>query len=180
MMSTVLFYFLAGFILFSAYFVVTAHNLFRCALGLIAVLLGIAGLYLLMDAQFLSAVQVTVYVGGIVVLIVYVILLVADVTQTSYPAGARWRAGVAGAICALMFCSMSWAILSAPELGKVQPDRLRSATLPEIGHSLLSLTAGGFGLAFETISVLLVAVLIGAVTVARVRAGTGEKGAKGQ
>jgi NADH-quinone oxidoreductase subunit J len=185
MIRSVFFYFLATGILFSAYFVVTAHNLFRCAMGLIAALLGVAGLYLLMNAQFLSAVQVTVYVGGIVVLIVYVILLVADVTQKSFHAGARWRKGVAGVISATLFVLLARAILSHP-YGEVQPELVRSATTVEIGRALLS-PVGGFALAFEVMSVLLVAVLVGAVTIARApispaaaaASGRGESGGEG-
>jgi NADH-quinone oxidoreductase subunit J len=117
-------------------------------------------------------------VGGIVVLIVYVILLVADVTQTSYARGSGWRAGIAGAICAALFLGISWAIVSAPELRQAPLGPVRSATLPEIGRSLLSPTTGGFGLVFEVVSVLLMAVLVGAVTVARGRMGAKEKGAE--
>ena len=52
------FWCIAVYTLTAAWFVVTARNLFRCAVGLAATLIGVAGLYLLMDAQFLSAIQI--------------------------------------------------------------------------------------------------------------------------
>jgi NADH-quinone oxidoreductase subunit J len=172
-MHTVFFYFLAALALYSAYFVVTAHNLFRSALGLISVLIGVAGMYLLMDAQFLSAVQITVYVGGIVVLIVYVVLLVSDVTQQLTAEGQRWRKGVSGAAVAGLCCLLMAALFSAPQLrqGEVRP---RSANIAEIGQALLSPEHKGFILAFEVISLVLIAALVGAITVAGNRASRSE------
>ncbi len=165
-MHTILFYCLAALTLYSAYFVVTARHLFRCAMGLIASLLGVAGLYLVMDAQFLSAVQVTVYVGGILVLIVFVVLLVADVTQKVFRKGATWRKGIAGGVCALLFAvvvlaTRSFAFPAAAAAGA------KSASIEQIGHALLAPGPGGFALPFEVISLVLIAALIGAITIAR-------------
>lgn len=162
-MTLALFYVLAAFILYSAFFVITARNLFRSAMGLIAVLIGVAGLYLLMDAQFLSAVQVAVYVGGIVVLIVYVILLVEDVTQRDFPAGRPWRKGLAGGLAAVLFAGLAWAILDFSHATDPGPER--SASVAQIGRALLD--PRGFLLPFEILSLILVAALIGALTVAR-------------
>ncbi|HOW66806.1 MAG TPA: NADH-quinone oxidoreductase subunit J [Candidatus Paceibacterota bacterium] len=177
MIASLLFFGLALLILFSAYFVISAQNLFRGASGLIAVLLGIAGMYLLMDAQFLSAVQVTVYVGGIVVLIVYVVLLVADVAQRSFRLGAPWRKAVAAVFSAGLFLLFTQAILRH-DLGASATDIVQSASVKEIGHALLSPKPGGFALAFEAMSVLLVAVLVGAVTIARNPDSRRDKGEK--
>ncbi len=166
MASTVFFYLIAAFVLFSAYFVVTARNLFRCAVGLISVLVGIAGTYLLMDAQFLSAMQITVYVGGIVVLIVFAILLVADVTQKVFRQSAAWRKGVAG----LATCLLGGIILTsinAFHFNEQAAVPAKSATVGQIGQALLSPNRDGFILPFEVISLVLLAALIGAVTVAR-------------
>ena len=81
-METFAFWMIAAYTLFAAYFVVTARNLFRCAVGLAATLIGIAGLYLLMDAQFLSSIQIAVYVGGVVVLVA---ALVGAITVAGKP-----------------------------------------------------------------------------------------------
>jgi NADH-quinone oxidoreductase subunit J len=164
-MNTVLFFVLAAFILASAFFVVTACNLFRSALGLIAVLLGVAGMYLLMDTPFMSAIQVTVYVGGIVVMMVFVILLVADVTQKVFPQADSWRKGLAGAICALWFVLLTGALLTQ-NFASRPVNAENSATIAQIGRALLSPEKNGFVLPFEVISLVLIAALIGAATIA--------------
>lgn len=163
-MSIFLFYVITAFVLFSAYFVVTAHNLFRCAVGLIAVLFGVAGMYLLMNAQFLSAVQVIVYVGGIVVLIVYVVLLVADVTQTRLEEGAPWRKAAAGMVASALFLVLA-GLLIAHGFGAAAAEP-QSTSVAEIGRALLRVEHGGFILAFEAVSLVLIAALVGAVTIA--------------
>ncbi len=165
-MHAVFFYLLAAFILFSASFVVTAHNLFRSAMGLIAALLGVAGLYLLMDAQFLSAIQITVYIGGIVVLMVFVILLVTDVTQKLFQQCAGWRKGIVG-VLAFLLCFLMSSMMLAYQFHPPKPVPAKSASVEDIGHALLSPNRGGFILPFEVISLVLIAALIGAVTVAR-------------
>jgi NADH-quinone oxidoreductase subunit J len=166
MSRTLLFYVLSALALGSAGFVVSAHNLFRGALGLIVVLLSIAGVYLLIGADFLSAVQITVYVGGIMVLIVYVVLLVADVTQKSFHQTSRWRQAVVGVLCVVLAALLTTAVLSydfSPAPGLVA----RSASVAEIGRALLSPDRGGFVLPFEAISLVLIAAVVGAITVAR-------------
>jgi NADH-quinone oxidoreductase subunit J len=164
MMASVFFYILAAFILYSALFVVAAHNLFRSAIGLIAVLLGVAGMYLLIDAQFLSAVQVMVYVGGIVVLIVFVVLLVADVTEKTFQKADRWRKLSAGFVVAIFFGITVWALDSHGFTSVSQ--KAQAASVKDYGRALLSTEKDGFILPFEVISLVLVAALIGAITIA--------------
>lgn len=166
MIRTSLFYLLSALTLCSAYFVVTARNLFRCTIGLITLLLGIAGVYLLIDAQFLSAVQITVYIGGVVVLIVYVVLLVADVTQRSFVGGSGWRRATVAALAALL-CGLLLSALWSHDFSSGNPPEPRSASVAEIGTALLSPERGGFVLAFEIISLVLIAAIVGAITIAR-------------
>ena len=175
MLETIFFYLMAAFILFSAYFVVTAHNLFRCAMGLAAALIGVAGIYLLMDAQFLSAVQVAVYVGGVVVLVVFAVLMVEDVTQKQYLRSPLSRS-VAAAVIAEVFLVVVIAAALTQGFGAARPAPA-AAQVREIGHALLETGPGGFALPFEVISLVLVAALIGAITVAGDR-DDGEGGAR--
>jgi len=162
-MKTVLFYIISIFSLLCAIFVVTTRNLFRGAMALIGVLAGVAGMYLLMNAQFLSAIQVVVYIGGIVVLIVYVVMLVSDVTQKGFPATPPWRKAIAGTLAAMLFVLL---LVACAPLGIVKDIAARSATVTEIGRALISPDKGGFVLAFELISILLIATIIGALTIA--------------
>jgi len=163
-LDTFAFWMMAAYTLFAAYFVVTARNLFRCAVGLAAVLIGIAGLYLLMEAQFLSAVQIAVYVGGVVVLVVFAVLMVEDVTQKEFLRSSLSRCLVAAVVAELLLALIGGTMLSQG----FGPDRPTpaAAQVREIGHALLSTKPGGFVLPFEVISLVLIAALVGAVTVA--------------
>src|SRR3984893_2000845 len=76
MTDAVFFYLFAALVLGGAIFTVTRRNAIHSALSLITSLLGVAGLYLLQQAEFLFAVQVVLYVGGIMVLFLFVIMLV--------------------------------------------------------------------------------------------------------
>src|SRR5579859_6018441 len=73
--SVVVFYILSAFILVTGGLAVTARKIFRSAIWLLFCLTGIAGLYFWLDMQFIAAVQIVVYVGGIVVLIIFSIFL---------------------------------------------------------------------------------------------------------
>ena len=73
--STFIFYLLALFILTNATLAVTSRKIFRAAIYLLFSMIGVAGLYFWMSYEFIAAVQIVVYVGGIVVLIIFSIFL---------------------------------------------------------------------------------------------------------
>ena len=73
--SQVIFYILAAFILGTAILSVTTTKIFRSAIWLLFSLIGVAGLYFWLEVEFIAAVQIVVYVGGIVVLIIFSIFL---------------------------------------------------------------------------------------------------------
>ena len=75
-LDSILFYLFAAQILFSALMTITRRNVVYSAVWLISALVGVAGIYLLQGAEFLAAVQVIVYIGGIMVLFLFVIMLV--------------------------------------------------------------------------------------------------------
>src|SRR5580704_2670419 len=75
-MDTVFFYFFALLVLGGAILTITRRNAIHSAISLIVSLLGVAGLYLLQKAEFLFAVQIILYIGGIMVLFLFVIMLV--------------------------------------------------------------------------------------------------------
>src|SRR5262245_65666375 len=76
MLNTLLFYAFATLVLGGAILTITKRNAVHSAISLIVSLLGVAGLYLLQQAEFLFAVQIVLYVGGIMVLFLFVIMLV--------------------------------------------------------------------------------------------------------
>src|SRR5580704_9904055 len=90
--SAVVFYILSVVILGAALLAVTSRKIFRSAIWLLFSLTGIAGLYFWLQMEFVAAVQIVVYVGGIVVLIIFSILL-SQRSGEDLPAPVRGRAG---------------------------------------------------------------------------------------
>lgn len=154
-MSAVIFSLLAIMTVVPALFVVTVKNVFHAALWLIVSLLGVAGLYAFMAADFLFAVQVLVYAGGVMVVLLFVILLSG---RPSDWAGRQsndtsWGAALFSVffVVALSSALTTWAI--SPVEFKPQP------TTGPLGLLLLNEMV----LPFEVISIVFVAALIGAI-----------------
>lgn len=161
--SVVIFYLLAAFILGSGLLAVTSRKLFRSAIYLLFSLIGIAGLYFWMNYDFIAAVQIVVYVGGIVVLIIFSIFLTHHVGgEMERPD--RMRAGFAAlaAFFAFVFCSM---VIYKNEFA-VPAQVPEALTADRIGMQMLSLTDHGYILPFEVVSMLLLAAMIGCIVIA--------------
>src|SRR6185369_5337212 len=98
MLDTVLFYIFAVMVLAGAILTITRHNAVHSAISLIVSLLGVAGLYLLQKAEFLFAVQIVLYIGGIMVLFLFVIMLVnLDQAAKQRQFNKQWLVGLSGA-----------------------------------------------------------------------------------
>lgn len=82
-MNMVLFYVLAGAILVSAFLVVTLRNVFHSALFLVMTFFTVAGIYLMLNAEFLAAVQVLIYVGAVTILMLFAIMLTYQIQSKS-------------------------------------------------------------------------------------------------
>lgn len=160
--SIVIFYLLAAFILTMAILAVTAKKIFRAAIWLLFTLIGIAALYFWMQLEFIAAVQIIVYVGGVVVLIIFSIFLTHQ-SAKSMPAPGKSRK-----IAALL------AVISglAMAIWTLQQSTLKPAAkefehdVAQIGHKLLHTGEGGFVLPFEVVSLLLLAVMVGGIVIA--------------
>ena len=156
-----LFLFFAALTVIPAFLcVVLAKNIIRGAFLLMLTFWGVAGLYGLLGADFLLATQLVVYVGGILVLILYGVMLSRRVANSELPVGAfSVIAGLAGSVAlgAVLF----QVIDRAPWTAAAQP--LDTPTIRPIGELFL----GKYLLPFEFISLLLLAALIGAVILAR-------------
>lgn len=158
-----LFYLFAFVTLASALLVVLARNIFHCALFLILSLFGVAALFITLDAEFIAAVQVLVYIGAIAVLIVFAIMLtgrIADplVRQTT-------RAYVLGAfVGALILFVLIYALMSIAPLSPYTPE---TTTNGSPTYTLGELLMTKYLLPFEVVSILLVAALVGAIVLAR-------------
>ena len=151
---------LALVIAVSALRVVTTKNVVHAALYLVLVLSGVAGTFILLASEFLAIVQVLVYIGAIVVLFLFGIMLTrAPIGRESeLDNDQRW----AGAVVGLgLFALLGTILYDGFEKQKVDPNQV--TTSAEVGLSIFQT----FVIPFEVISVLLLAALIGAVVLAR-------------
>lgn len=167
-MEKIVFYILAFAMLSLSLMSVLSPRLLRSAVYLFGVLAAIAGFYFLIGYNFLGAVQLTVYAGGIVVLIIFSILLTHEIDyKMEQPS---WlRAGAAGVVCAGGAGMVLYLLSTTPFIRVEAPER---ADLDTLGELLLSPGEGGYLLPFEVISILLLAVIIGAVVIAKHKPGT--------
>jgi NADH-quinone oxidoreductase subunit J len=150
--------------LFAVATVATKHIL-RSAISLMAVLLLSAGLYLLLGAEFLAGVQVLVYVGGVVVLLVFAVMLTkTEALNEDRPSLTRKALGFFSA--ASFFTVSAWAMNDVPVMSATI-ENTPLAGVKEIGRAFLDYTASGYVLPFEVISLLLLAVLIAGIVLAR-------------
>ena len=161
--STIIFYSVGAMVLTFGVLTVFTRKIFRAAVYLLLSLIGVAGIYILLDMQFIAALQIVIYVGGIVVLIIFSIFL-------THQAGERLPTRIPK--------RMLWAIL-LPALGLVFTTTViaghvfMSSAIPaiqpsveNIGRQLLSYNDYGYVYPFEVISILLLAALIGSVVIA--------------
>jgi NADH:ubiquinone oxidoreductase subunit 6 (subunit J) len=155
-----IFYVLAAFTLWAAGIVVLGKNIVRAAVALIFAFCGVAGLYVLLEAEFLAAVQVLIYVGGITILLLFAIMLTSRIGATA--ARVVNDQVVLSAIAgAGLLAGLCYATLEGiPAL--VGPPRLPE-TSPFLGRALLTT----YALPFEVVSVLLLAGMVGAIVLAR-------------
>ncbi len=169
--SAVVFYILSIFILATGLLAVTSRNIFRSAIWLLFCLTGIAGLYFWLQLEFIAAVQIVVYVGGIVVLIIFSIFLTQQ-SGKDLPAPLRGRA-VLSALAVCVGFALTCILLR--QYVFLPPGRLADASVGNqgavasvgnIGAQLLSTTEHGYVLPFEVISILLLAAMIGCIVIA--------------
>ena len=159
-METVAFAVLATMIVGSALAVVLTKNLFHAVLWLALALTGTAGIFLMLDAEFLAAVQLLLYAGGIVTVVVFAIVvterLVGErITQTS-----RRLAG--GAIACTALATLLVSAIGRQPLATERPPMPDNLT-QEIGETVLT----RFVLPFELLAVLMLVALLGAIYFAR-------------
>ncbi len=162
--SQVIFVILSAIALIGALGVVTNRNLFRSALFLVLSFIGVAGLYVLLEAEFLAMVQILVYVGAISILIIFAIMLSRRLMSSEFRASnEQWIWALVAAIA--LFVALAFILLrvSWPVAAANVPDD----AISQLGQVLVS--PDQFVLVFEVASVLLLVALVGAVIVARER-----------
>jgi len=152
---------ITAIVVISALRMVTTRNIVHSALYLVAVLAGLAAQYILLTAEFIATTQVLVYIGAVMVLFLFGIMLTkAPIGQTMHMTSAQWP--VAAGVALLLGGVTIYALLDQFGDDKVREDGLIFRTA-HVSDSVFST----YLVPFEAISVLLLAALIGAVVLAR-------------
>ena len=161
--STILFYLLAALTLLCGLLSVTTRQIFRAAIYLLFSLIGIAGIYFWLDYQFIAAVQIVVYVGGIVVLIIFSIFL----TQQAGEKLQKQKIGRKVFSALAVFCAFALTMLQISQNEFYLPsEEPVSTNVNAIGQHMLSTGEGGYALPFEVVSMLLLAAMVGCIVIA--------------
>lgn len=145
--------------------VVTTRNLFRGTIWLMVSLFGVAGLYILLEAPFLAAVQILVYIGAIAILFTFAVMLTRSLTQLTDRYNRVWF-NLGGAILLFVFLMVG---VILPTWYEWTPDpSIMTATVQsttDLGVALVD--KNGLVVPFEVASLLLTAAMIGAIVIAR-------------
>ncbi len=159
-LAAVLFYVLSAVTLLGAALVAFFRNIVYSALGLLAALLGAGSLYVMLSADFVAIAQLLVYVGGVMVLVLFAVMLTSKITEVNV---SNTSFGLFGGLLLLVAVApvLAAVALLAPWRAMV-PGPL-APTTAEVGNALLT----RWLLPFEVASLVLLATLIGAVVVAR-------------
>ena len=162
----IIFFVLAAVIVLFSVLSITSRRILRAAIFLLFVLVAMAGLYYMMNFQFLAAVQLLVYAGGIVVLIIFSILLTSQInSKLDLPKGSHLVMGGLTAIGGLVFSVIT--ILDYT-FKPIQSAAI-GTDMRSIGRHLLGTGDQGYALPFEVISILLLAALVGSIFIAQKR-----------
>lgn len=158
------------FLLFSAtiiifsFFTIFSRRILRAAVSLLFVLVATSGIYFMMNFQFMAGVQLALYAGGIVVLIIFSILLTSKLTEKFDKPNALYL--VIGGIVALfgggisIYSVWNYAFPAATE-------QVADINMKMIGTQLLGTGMNGYALPFEVISILLLGAMIAAIVIAK-------------
>jgi len=159
-MGNIIFYTLSLITIISAFFVVLSRNIVHAAFSLLFTLFVVAGLYIFLGAAFLGAVQLILYVGGILILILFGVMLTTNVVNI------RVYEGRISMFKGFMISSGIFLILFFTEVSLVRWNVVENPIIPTL-HSIGNAFLSRYIFPFEIVSVLLLSVLIGAVIIAR-------------
>jgi NADH-quinone oxidoreductase subunit J len=159
-LGEILFFIIVSLTIVSAYWVVMSPNLVHSAVSLLFTLFGVAGLYVFLFADFIAASQVIIYVGGILVLIIFGVMLTNKIDDPMLSNQSQNQI-IAGVFCFILLIFQFQIIFNTNwYIGELL---IRESTVNEIGMLLLTT----YLLPFEVVSVLLLAALIGSAMLSR-------------
>jgi NADH-quinone oxidoreductase subunit J len=161
MLEAIIFYLFAAIVVISALAILLSKNIVRSAIWLLATLAAAAGLYLLLSANYLAAIQLIVYAGGVLVLIVFGVMLTARSPYVRFEPPPR-EVFLGALVGGVLLIGLLSAIVPWPAIPAEGPSA-DVAPMKSIGQELLTT----YLVPFELVSVLLLAVMIGAAYMAR-------------
>ena len=165
--SIILYVIVAAAIIIFSVLAVTTRKILRAATYLLFTLFAAAVVYFMLDYEFLGAVQIAVYAGGIVVLFVFAILLTSHPGHSSERLASKRR--ILGLVASVaMLCVAGYSLISRCALFAAKPEAA-APDMQVIGKAMMGTGEGQYLLPFEAVSVLLLACIIGGVVVARKR-----------
>ncbi|MDF2921248.1 MAG: nuoJ [Paenibacillaceae bacterium] len=160
MLTSIVFYIFAAVIVASALAVVLMKNLVHAALYLVAAFVGVAAMYVLLEAEFLAVVQILVYAGAVAIIIAFGLMLTRRTTMSEtsgFNTQKRWAA-VTGAvlfgIIAFLFARTDWNVKEG-------------ASSTSVTEGISELMFVDYVIAFETIAILLLIAMVGAIVIAK-------------
>ncbi len=166
--NIILYFVIALAIIVFSVLTVTTKKILRSATYLFFVLLSTAMIYFQMDYEFLGAVQIAVYAGGILVLFVFAIMLTQKPGADAEPLQSNRRVwGIVAAVAGVAVCC--YALVSYGQFCLAKLPTGGDYSIANIGQTLLNADKFGYLLPFEAVSVLLLACIIGGVVIARRR-----------
>jgi len=157
----IVFWIISFVIVISALMVVTLKNIFHCALALVLCLFSVAGIYILLNAEFLAAAQVLIYVGAVSILMIFAVMLTSQLASTKIRQTTE-SALVAFFLC-IIFLLSTILLITKTGVWQYTEKALPADNIVIIGKYLMT----EYMLPFEVVSVLMIAAMIGAILLAR-------------
>ncbi len=163
-LNVLMFYLLSAVIVICSVLTITTTRILRAAFYLLCVLVATGGFYFMVDYQFMAGVQLVLYAGGIVVLIIFSILLTSHISHKfAKPEAIRLVTGILVGVSGFTLSTI--AILKFTFTATTNP--AMKVDMQAIGLQLLGTGKNGYVLPFEVISILLLAAMIGAIIIAK-------------
>lgn len=165
MLLEIVFWFFAILIVGSALVVVLSKNMIYSVFALLFTFFGVAGIYVLLNADFLAVTQIMIYIGGILVLLIFGVMLTSNITGVDIKSGQTGKIQMFFAAALSLFAIVSLSYIAMTTNWRVNPNSFTDVptTIDSIGKQLLT----NYLLAFESASVLLLIAIIGAALIAR-------------
>ncbi|VAX26270.1 hypothetical protein MNBD_IGNAVI01-3014 [hydrothermal vent metagenome] len=155
-----IFYLFAAITIVSGLMVVSSGSIVRSAFYLLATLFGISGLYVLLGADFVAVTQIMVYIGGILILLLFGVMLTSDITNIEIKKG---KVAVLPAIVGVGVLLGSITSILMKTNWKIELSKIPQTTTYDLGKLLIT----DYVLIFELLGILLLIAMIGAASMAR-------------